>query len=163
MNIQLERLHNGLIKCPANLVIKLMPEVLPILETCPGFNDQSVVDVKVHMLMPNQYPCIPGWHCDLVPRDENNQQDFNKVDLMQNLWLWISGDPLPQFKDGRPVIAKTWIPFTQIDWHKGTMSTKHQWRMFIRVAPAILYKPNTESSAIRRHSQVYLDAEGFKW
>ena len=27
-----------------------------------------VIDSRVHMLMPNWYPCIPGWHHDDVPR-----------------------------------------------------------------------------------------------
>lgn len=31
-------------------------------------NDNPVLDSRVHMLMPNWYPCIPGWHHDDVPR-----------------------------------------------------------------------------------------------
>jgi hypothetical protein len=29
-----------------------------------------IVDTKIHMLMPNFYPSIPGWHTDGVPRGE---------------------------------------------------------------------------------------------
>jgi hypothetical protein len=28
----------------------------------------AVVDVRVHRLFPGQFPGIPGWHCDFVPR-----------------------------------------------------------------------------------------------
>jgi hypothetical protein len=31
-------------------------------------NSNPVLDSRVHMLMPNWYPCIPGWHHDDVPR-----------------------------------------------------------------------------------------------
>lgn len=33
-----------------------------------------VVDTKSVLLMPGQYPCIPGWHCDGVIRDERGLQ-----------------------------------------------------------------------------------------
>jgi hypothetical protein len=28
----------------------------------------AVMDLRVHRLMPEQFPGIPGWHCDFVPR-----------------------------------------------------------------------------------------------
>ena len=41
-----------------------------------------VIDTKVVMLMPNQYACIPGWHCDAVPRDSvHSQPDPKKMDV----------------------------------------------------------------------------------
>jgi hypothetical protein len=33
-----------------------------------------VVDSRVHMLMPGWYPCIPGFHCDDVPRERSDGQ-----------------------------------------------------------------------------------------
>jgi len=33
-----------------------------------------VIDTKVVMLMKDQYPCIPGWHCDGVPREDKHSQ-----------------------------------------------------------------------------------------
>jgi hypothetical protein len=33
-----------------------------------------VIDSRVHMLMPNWYPCIPGYHHDDVPREAPNGQ-----------------------------------------------------------------------------------------
>lgn len=29
---------------------------------------QPIVDVRIHRLFPGQFPAIPGWHCDFVPR-----------------------------------------------------------------------------------------------
>ena len=43
-----------------------------------------VVDTRVHMLMPNMYPAIPGWHCDHTPRGENGQPDLTKASVRQN-------------------------------------------------------------------------------
>lgn len=40
-----------------------------------------IIDVRVHRLMPGQYPAIPGWHCDAVPRNNyHGQPDFSMVD-----------------------------------------------------------------------------------
>lgn len=37
-----------------------------------------IIDSRVHMLMPDWYPCIPGWHHDDVPRDrEDGQPDYD--------------------------------------------------------------------------------------
>jgi hypothetical protein len=35
-----------------------------------GDRKYTVVDTKVHMLMPGLYPALPGWHTDGVPRGE---------------------------------------------------------------------------------------------
>lgn len=40
----------------------------------------SVVDCRVQRLMPGQFPSIPGWHCDAVPRNGyHGQPDFELV------------------------------------------------------------------------------------
>lgn len=36
--------------------------------------DNLVIDSRVHMLMKNWYPCIPGWHHDDVPRTRSDKQ-----------------------------------------------------------------------------------------
>lgn len=39
-----------------------------------------VIDTKKVLLQKGQYPCIPGWHCDGVPRADNNSQpDITKL------------------------------------------------------------------------------------
>jgi hypothetical protein len=46
---------------------------LPIL-------DDIIIDSRITMTMNGQYPSIPGWHCDHVPRGANGQPDFSLVD-----------------------------------------------------------------------------------
>jgi hypothetical protein len=38
--------------------------------------DEVVFDSRVHMLMKDWYPCIPGWHHDDVPRTNNGQPNY---------------------------------------------------------------------------------------
>ncbi len=158
----IRKLHCGLIKCPANLVEVFMPELREVMDSFPGRLENFTADVKVHMLMPGQYPCIPNWHYDLVPRDENHQQDFTKIRFDQRLWLWLSNAPVPEFRNGLPVIPGQWFQFSQMDEHRGTVSNEHIWRVFIRLAPQAIYAPQN-NNVIRRHCQVYLDASNFKW
>lgn len=43
-------------------------------------NKNVVIDTRVNMLMKGQYPSMPGWHCDDVPRvDRNSQPDISKI------------------------------------------------------------------------------------
>lgn len=42
------------------------------MDVPPGF--QWVIDTRTHMLMPGQFPAIPGWHCDGVPREGYESQ-----------------------------------------------------------------------------------------
>ena len=60
--------HCGVHHAPYSEVRKHMPDLIEVLETFPDDPDLFTWDVKVHMLMPNQYPCIPHWHCDNVYR-----------------------------------------------------------------------------------------------
>jgi hypothetical protein len=40
----------------------------------------AICDVRVHRLFPGQYPAIPGWHCDAVPRGAySGQPNFSLV------------------------------------------------------------------------------------
>ena len=118
------------------------------------------------MLMPGQWPCIPNWHFDLVPRVKG-KQDFSLIDPSKRMHLWLSGPPLTEFRSERGEIRQVeprkWFTFTQMDEHRGVMATDHTWRVFIRVAPVELLPVAPQQSWIRRHSQVYLDAETFKW
>lgn len=41
-----------------------------------------VVDTKMVQLMPGQYPCIPGWHCDgVIRKDRESQPDLRTLGL----------------------------------------------------------------------------------
>lgn len=57
------------------------------------------LDIKIHMLMPNQYPCIPNWHCDNVPRDANGNTQYGLIegDDPFPMFIWLSGTPCTEF------------------------------------------------------------------
>jgi hypothetical protein len=161
MNI--EDQHCGVHQATYREAVELMPDLIHILDTFPEYVDNFIWDVKVHMLMPNQYPCIPNWHFDNVPR-VNNKQDFEKVKPNSPMYLWISNAPLTEFRDGREIIPQTWMRFTQEDEHRGSISRKFCWRMFIRATHKNISPTNKSvSDKLRRHSQVYLDSSNFAW
>ena len=52
-------------------ITKEAMEAISLLAAIPGSDPDyphRIVDTRVHMLMPGQYPAIPGWHCDCTPR-----------------------------------------------------------------------------------------------
>jgi hypothetical protein len=158
--------HNGVHQASYDQMIELMPDIKAIIDTFPDNPYDFIWDVKVHMLMPNQYPCIPNWHFDNIPR-VNNVQDFNLVRLDLPMYLWVSNAPLTEFrKDDKTwfIEPQTWTRFTQADEHRGTMSTAFQWRGFIRATHKdIMVQNKVNSNPFRRHSQVYLDVNNFTW
>lgn len=163
MKIDWSRQHCGVHQASVWDLARLMPDLAGVINSFPEKKDDFIWDVKVHMLMPNQYPCIPNWHFDNIPR-VNNEQDFSKITPDLPMYLWLSGPPITEFKDGREIKPETWIRFTQKDEHRGTMSTDFQWRGFIRATHWDILKQNrTGDNVLRRHSQVYLDASNFRW
>lgn len=152
--------HCGLRSASISMVHKHMPDLIPLLADFPEDPTQFSWDIKVHLLMPAQYPCIPDWHCDNVPR-VNGIQQFDKVDTSLPMYLWLSGPPLTQFTGGH-LKAGVWHRFNQMDTHRGTPAADHGWRGFIR-ASHIDIKPINDTDCLRRHTQVYLDANNFQW
>lgn len=47
-------------------------------------NRVPVIDTRVHMLMPGQYPAIPGWHCDDVPRRNSLEGGNGQPELLES-------------------------------------------------------------------------------
>lgn len=145
------------------------PMLNQVLESCPAmYNPKKyTLDVKVHMLMPGQWPCIPNWHCDNVPRDDEGNLLMAARDVRNIMYLWTSGRPDTFFRDGDEewvAPKQEWMPFTQYDEHRGSMCEEHTWRLFMRVTPSkILPSRETKEDCIRRHSQVYLDSSNFTW
>lgn len=164
--------HNGVMLCTISETIEYMPETEIILkDLIPHLqHDLSdyLVDVKVHMLMPEQYPCIPNWHCDFVPRDENLNQDRTKIQENDLMYIWISGAPYTEYKTFQQKIETAngiWTVINQNDFHRGTKSEMHTWRCFIRLIPKWFVHPTTINiGTLRRHSQVYIaNPDKFKW
>lgn len=152
--------HCGVKKADVETLIKLMPDLADLLDTFPDRTSDFTWDVKVHMLMPRQYPCIPNWHMDNVPR-KNGIQRFDLVKLHLPMYLWISGAPLTQFQHGY-VKPQTWHRFTQADSHRGTAASDFIWRAFIRATHKDICLPKVGDN-LRRHSQVYVDSKTFQW
>lgn len=152
--------HCGVRGAPIEATLELMPDLAGILSEFPDQAEVFTFDVKVHMLMPRQYPCVPNWHVDNVPR-VNGVQRFDQVRPDLPMYLWISGPPLTQFKDGY-VRACIWHRFTQLDYHRGTAAADFCWRAFIRATHRDI-RPAGNGDFLRRHSQVYLDAQEYQW
>jgi hypothetical protein len=161
---EIKNLHNGLIKCPLRGVVSLMPEIEYICKTAPLPHPNYYVDAKVHMLMPGQFPCVPNWHGDAIPRDADGNLLPDECDESQRMFLWLSGPPLTEFKDGRKVEPRKWMEFGQLDIHRGIVSNEFTWRLFIRLMPeSLVVRPRRGEKCLRRHSQVYLDSKRFEW
>lgn len=160
------RQHCGVHQATYEQLVMLMPDLKELLKSFPEDVNDFTWDVKVHMLMPNQYPCIPNWHFDNVPR-VNNKQDFDLVKPEKPMYLWLSGAPLTEFRKGGKtwsVEPRKWVRFTQKDEHRGTMSEDFTWRGFIRATHKDISPMNRKGGdAMRRHCQVYLDANNFSW
>lgn len=166
MNIDWSKQHCGVHQASSMQLIELMPDLKQLIDTFPENPNDFIWDVKVHMLMPGQFPCIPNWHYDNIPR-LNNVQDFSKVRPDLPMYLWLSGAPLTEFrKNGvsKLIEPQTWTRFTQEDEHRGTLCDKFTWRGFIRATHKDIYAQEKRGhNPLRRHSQVYLDANNFKW
>lgn len=158
--------HCGIHQGTYEQVIELMPDLIEIFLNFPENPNDFIWDIKVHMLMPGQFPCIPNWHYDNIPR-VNNVQDFTKVKPKLPMYLWVSNSPLTEFRKGDKnwiIEPETWIRFTQEDEHRGTISEKFTWRGFIRgTHKNILTNFVEKQNPLRRHSQVYLDSNNFTW
>lgn len=164
MEIDWKKQHCGVHRASWEQLKDSMKEVSKlIVKDFPEDVRDFTWDVKVHMLMPNQYPCIPNWHFDNIPR-VNNAQDWSQVRTDLPMYLWISGEPLTEFRVGGKIQAGVWKRFTQKDEHRGTISEDFQWRGFIRATHKDILAPNESGiNVTRRHSQVYLDASNFSW
>jgi len=160
MNIDWSKQHCGVHIAPYEKMIELMPDIKPIIDTFPDNPNLFTWDVKVHMLMPRQLPCMPGWHTDFVPRVDGIQRfDLCRLDLP--MYVWVSNAPLTEFKHGF-LQPQKWKRFTQADEHRGCMSDNFVWRAFIRAAHKDIMPPK-ESDWLRRHTQVYLIDENYQW
>ena len=162
--IKWEKQHCGVHRASWGQLAESMPDVCGlILPYFPESPWDFTWDVKVHMLMPSQYPCIPNWHYDNIPR-VNNEQDWGQVRTDLPMYLYISGAPFTEFREGGLVKAGEWKRFTQKDEHRGTMSNDFTWRGFIRATHKDILPANPAGTDVsRRHSQVYLDVGNFSW
>lgn len=171
-DIDWSKSHNGVMLCTYDQTKQLMPEVIPILEELTPLLEMSwdsyVIDVKVHMLMPDVFPCIPNWHYDFLPRDAQGERCEGEISD-KKMYMWLSGTPLTIYKDRKTGKEYTkppqqWHSFTQRDLHRGDVSSEHTWRCFIRVIPKeFIHETTINVGKVRRHIQVYCDSRKFRW
>lgn len=181
----LAELPCGLMACPLVDAPRLLPELSGLYESVPIKNPERwLIDVKIHMLMPNSYPCVPNWHCDFIPRNADGDTDYERADNSPLMFLWVSGTPVTYYAASRiranvvshadvaalgerfaeiPVEPQRWYQFSQLAPHRGSMSEEHCWRVFARLTHRELNPPTPTRSKLRRHAQVYLDASEFTW
>lgn len=166
--INWKKQHCGVIEATPQQLRHLMPDLAHLLDTFPDDPANFHWDVRVSMLMPGQYPAIPNWHFDHIPRKTGRtdpQRDFKAVEKTKHLpmYMWLSGPPFTEFKDKRPVEAETWVRFNQLDSHRAVAAEDHCWRGFIRAVHHGIVPVRHDVPVLRRHSQVYLDASTFNW
>ena len=55
------------------------------------------IDSRVHMLMNDWYPCIPGWHHDDIPRTRSDRQpNYEKLDYeSEHIMMVVNADVAP--------------------------------------------------------------------
>lgn len=185
----LQQLPCGLFRCPLDQAYRVAPTFNELYDSAP-VSDPSEweLDLKIHMLMKNQYPALPNWHCDNVPRVDGVTQYGAIDDSSPRMLLWISGGPhteflthdecIPEIPMGHSDLAgmikmkgfdtmlipgNTWISMDQRTPHRGTKSTGFSWRVFARLTHRSIAPARPVLSHIRRHAQVYLDPETFSW
>lgn len=148
-------------------------------------NQQIVIDTRVTMTMPGQYPSIPGWHCDDVPRP-NGQPDMRliksevkhlmcilsdkedvsctefvtenvDVDLDENR-VWASLDEeINKLKPMTGFIKPGQIVlFDQNTIHRASPTKQGGWRLFFRLS----YTHRKPINEIRKQVQVYTPING---
>jgi hypothetical protein len=181
--------HNGTHRGSFGCVLTHMPHIADIIKDSPVFDriDEYEIDIKVHMLMRGQYPCIPNWHCDNVPRLDTGELKYDAIDGdAEPMYLWVSGAPTTEFLSTGVQIPdveshgelaefiefmglstfkipeRTWVQMDQRTPHRGTAATKHCWRIFVRLTHKSLTPARPVHSTLRRHSQVYLPQD-FHW
>lgn len=155
-------------------------DLLDLVEPTGG----CVIDTRSHMLMPGQYPCIPGWHLDSIPR-KHGQPDITTNRPLCRHYLCVVGisamtefldtafdpgkyDPQNVYASCNEQLNRMEIISTRVKsglvyrfgdraWHQGTPATERCWRWFVRASFGDGRSPRNE---IRTQTQVYANVNG---
>lgn len=187
----------GLHRATLEQAIEYIPELESLYSSLPKEvmddltidSESWVIDIKIHMLMKGMYPCIPNWHCDNVPRNDEGELQYGFVTPdSKPMYLWISAGPATLFlKNGftssvqdhgelnttireakfehEEMPEQTWIKMDQLTPHRGQSAKEQTWRIFCRLTHKSLiddFMARQKVSPLRRHSQVYLPYN-FNW
>lgn len=73
----------------ARKVINFLFEKVPILYAHEAAGNISI-DTRSTMTMKGQYPSIPGWHCDFVPRNEvTGKPELSRIDSKMKHYMCV--------------------------------------------------------------------------
>lgn len=176
----------GLFRMNMKEAIDNYPYYKELLESAPVKSPEEwEVDIKVHMLMPGQFPCIPNWHCDNIPRVDGELQYSQVSKDTPKMLLWLSGGPYTEFLTQEADVdtpkthqelsslvedyktfkipSNRWIELDQHTPHRGTSAQYDTWRVFVRLTHKSISPSREVVSTTRRHCQVYLDKDAFGW
>ena len=182
----LSKMSCGLFRMNLQEAIDTQPYYADLLKSAPvAFPEDYEVDIKVHMLMPDQYPCIPNWHCDNIPRAGGLLQYSEVHKDTPMMLLWLSDNPTTEFLSEpmeievpndhqeltknmekaptKSIESNRWVAMSQHSPHRGTKSKDFLWRVFVRITHKSITPSRKVISTERRHCQVYLDAGAFGW
>lgn len=144
-----------------------------------------VIDSRVTQTMIGQYPSMPGWHCDDVPRSGYGQPDISRIDdNIQHFMcilstadnhtctefitedteveidhndVWGSLDRNIKPNKTKRIKPGEIIKFNQTAIHRATETIEAGWRFFIR-ASFTYREPKNE---IRKQVQIYVGRNGW--
>lgn len=119
--------------------------ILASLEENPFFVEKKAtfeytsVDVKVHHLLPGDYPCRPGWHRDIAHIKKENPDEY--------YFLFVSGfSSLTEFEGDLGSVVGIpschWICYQSKHLHRCASATTEEKRLLIRVALQNSQKPS---------------------
>jgi len=103
-------------------------------------NNDTIIDSRVHMLMPGWYPCIPGYHHDDVPRERHDKQPeyYNPSYRSKHAMVLFNGDICPtQFAIGEDEFSDpNQHEIVYREWHKEVVEKIEQKRLKVINAPS---------------------------
>jgi hypothetical protein len=103
-------------------------------------NDKTIIDSRVHMLMPGWFPCIPGYHHDDVPRERYDKQPeyYNPSYRSQHALVLYNGDICPtEFAIGEQVFSNPEDhKIIYREWHKEVEQLINQKQLNVIKAPS---------------------------
>lgn len=179
-SVNFVRSHGGVISNAVMDVIRDSADYQWMLQQHARLGYHPVIDTKSVLLMPGQYPCIPGWHCDGVIRSDKYAQPDPHT-LGEPIWHYtcVLGNDATHFYGGSVKVdidekavwqsvnnyleayggvvhegsSGTVYAFKRDQLHRGPAATVRGWRYFFRLS--FYHMPTLNK--IRNQVQVYVD------
>lgn len=150
-----------------------------------------IIDTRVHMLFPGQFPAIGGWHCDGVPRGHDGQPDLARLNDPATRWTYtvasvdglcnteFAADPLDVeiersagslWSDVHRIVQRSGVATVLArhgkvaEFYRDSLhrATKAD-RSGWRFFARASQSTTTPQNKVRRQVQVYVESEGAGW